>query len=233
MGVYILYESKPGAKDSHEERARELAAITPGARIGNIDTTPPRPLPFPLDTLIFWGHGDQGQLCGKSAMELCRLIGEWQKLNLELKTVELITCNVRHCDGARDPYADRVKHHLKWDPRIQGTLKLKVKALPVNVGGKVNAWSILLAHPPTKSWVYITAPGITDADMMRAKNLIEFDRGLTGAISYTGDLAKKANKVVSSRASKPMDASGLPFQVKWTMNYGYFNTLRNHLVEVK
>src|SRR5262249_43196913 len=155
MGVYILYEGKPAAKDSHEQRARGLAAVTPGALVGNIDLTPPRAFPA-IDTLIFWGHGEQNQMCGKPAMQLCRLIGQWKKLNPALKAVELITCNARHCNGVRDPFADRVKRHLRWDLRIWGTAALTVKALPVAVDGKANAFSILLAHVPTKSWVYIT-----------------------------------------------------------------------------
>jgi hypothetical protein len=232
MAIYILYEDKPGAKDSHKVRAETLAGVIPGGLAGNIDNTLPQAVLSALDTLIFWGHGEQNRLCGKSAMDLCRLIAEWKKLNPALKTVELITCNARHCDGARDPYANRVKHHVKWDLRIRGTFELKVKALPVAVRGKVNAWSILLAHAPTMTWVYITAPGTADADMMRAKNLIEFDRGATGAISYNGDLATKAMRVVSARANNPVDINGQPFNVDWTMNYGYFSHLRSQLVEV-
>ena len=224
--MFILFEGKPGAKDSHEERAKGLAAVTANCQYGNIDTTAAKKLTPDLETLIFWGHGDSTSLCGKSVTDLCKVIVEWKKVNPKLKTIEVITCNTRHAKGKATPYVDSLKRHLLFDPRFRGTFGLKVKALPVGVGGKHNVWSILLAHAPTRSWVYITAPGTTDADMMQAKNLIEFDRGTTGAVSYTGDLATKANKVVSGRAKNPVDLNGNPFKVDWKMTYGYFNTLR-------
>lgn len=231
MSVFILFEGKPGAKDSHEERAKGLSAVTGNCGYGNIDTTTATAVPN-LNTLIFWGHGESSSMCGKSVVDLCKVIADWKKLNPKLKTIEIITCNARHAKGKAAAYVDKLKNHLKWDPRIRGTFSMTVKALPVGVGGKHNVWSILLAHGATGSWVYITAPGVTDAEMMQAKNLIEFDRGTTGAISYTGDLAEKANKVVSARAKNPVDVSGNPFNVDWTMTYGYFNTLRACLVVV-
>src|SRR5689334_19144893 len=105
--MYVLYTA------DHQARGVALAAETPRARHGDIDGTSPMAVPG-LDTLTFWGHCNMTDLCGKSSKELYDLITRWKKHNPALKTVELITCNARHCNGQMDPYANRLKSHLKW-----------------------------------------------------------------------------------------------------------------------
>lgn len=211
--IQILYTQ------DHMTRAVALTSVVPLARHGLVNTTPPIAIPG-LHTLTFWGHGDPGRFCDHSPSELVKLIGKWKKLNSKLKTVELITCNARHCTQG-DPLASKIKSGLRMG-FLHGTAGIKVKALPVTVTGKRNAFSILLAEPNYKSWAYITAPGTNDGPMMEAQNLIRYDAGQNGgAVPYQGDLAVKANKVARDHPVR-----------NWTVNFGYFNTLRSCLVDV-
>lgn len=210
--IHLLYTA------DHANRATALAAANPGSRHGLIDTTKPAAIQG-LDTLSFWGHGDQWKLCNKTPDELVRLIGQWKALNATLKTVELITCNARHCVGG-DAYANRVKNGLHGF--LSSTRDITVKALPTTVSGKLNAFSILLAETNTKSWVYVTAPGADDKLLMQAQSLIQYERTQDGRlVSFRGDIAQRADKTVRDNPQR-----------QWTMNYGYFNTLRSCLGKV-
>jgi hypothetical protein len=171
-----------------------------------------------LDTLAFWGHGDSQRLCGKTVEEIRTTIAAWKRLNPGIQTVEILTCNARHCTSG-DPFATRLKSSFGI---LSGTRGLKVRALPTTVTGKTNAWSILLAEPIHNSWVYITAPGTNDKELMVANSLIQFEKNATGGlVCFRGDMATRANKVVTEHPTRT-----------WTMNYGYMNTLRAHLVAV-
>lgn len=205
-----------GGSGSHGPRAQALSSVTAGSKVADI-TTAPKAVTG-LDTLAFWGHGDQFKLCGNSVNDMRTVISGWKNLNSGLKTIEIITCNARHC-SAGDPFAKRLKSSFGI---MSGTRGLKVKALPTTVTGKTNAWSILLAEPGFRSWVYITAPGKTDSLLMQANTLIQFQTNATGGlVSFKGDIAQRADKVVREHRDR-----------KWTMNYGYFNTLRAHLSNV-
>ncbi|WP_102226538.1 hypothetical protein [Acidimangrovimonas sediminis] len=207
----ILYQ---GGHGSHGPRAQALANVTPGAQCGDIATTPARPVQG-LTTLAFWGHGDSFQLCNKSAREIHEVIKEWKAVNPGLGTVEIITCNARHCTTG-DSFANQLKHGIGWRSSLKG---LTIKALPTTVGGKRNAWSILLAETIRNSWVYITAPGATDSLLMEANSLIQYEKMPSGGLrSFNGDIAMRADKVVREHPMR-----------QWTMNYGYMNTLRAHL----
>lgn len=195
----------------HGPRAQALSNVTPGSRCGDIDLTNPSILPG-LDTLTFWGHGDQFKLCGKTPREIHEVIKAWKQVNPGIDTVEIITCNARHCTTG-DPFAKQLKDGIGMFSSLHG---LKIKALPTSVGGKSYAWSILLAETNHNSWCYITAPGANDSLLMQMTSMISFDQGPRGAISYKGDIAAKADKIVR--------AANMTRQ--WTMNYGYFNTLR-------
>ena len=97
-----------------------------------------------------------------------------------------------------------------------------MKALPTTVSGKLNAFSILLAETNTKSWVYVTAPGADDKLLMQAQSLIQYERTQDGRlVSFRGDIAQRADKTVRDNPQR-----------QWTMNYGYFNTLRSCLGKV-
>ena len=213
--IQFLYQ---GGHKSHGPRAQALAGVTPGSHCGDIANTKARTITG-LDTLTFWGHRDAYRLCNLTPDQIFTLIKDWKRLNPNLNTIELITCNARHAVG-RDPFANRLKSKFGI---MSGTRGMMVKALPVTVTGKNNAWSILLAENGHNSWCYITAPGANDKLLMEASSLIMFERNVTGGlVSYRGDIAKRADQQVRSHPQR-----------KWTMNYGYFNTLRANLVVVR
>jgi hypothetical protein len=173
-----------------------------------------------LDTLVFWGHGDAYRLCNKTPNDMVKTISAWKKLNPQLNTVELITCNARHFTGPNDSYANQLKKGLRSGFR-SSTRNITVKALPVTVSGSQNAFSILLAEPNTKSWCYVTGPGTDDKIMFQGANLINYIEIDGKSVSFKGDIAQRADKVVRENPTR-----------KWTMNYGYFNTLRHNLVAI-
>ena len=143
------------------------------------------------------------------------VIKAWKALNAGLNTVEIITCNARHA-SAGDPFAKKLKSGIGFRSSLKG---LTIKALPTTVTGKNNAWSILLAETIHRSWVYVTAPGATDALLMEASSLINFQTNANGGLSsYRGDIATRADEMVRANPTR-----------QWTMNYGYFNSLRAHL----
>lgn len=212
--IQFLYQ---GGHGSHGPRAQALANVT-RSKCGDIATTVPDAIEG-LNTLAFWGHGDKQKLCGKSAEEIFTIVKAWKRLNPSLNTVEIITCNARHA-SAGDPFANQLKSKFGI---MSGTRGMVVKALPVTVTGKHNAWSILLAETVHNSWCYITAPGATDQLLMVANSLIQFETNARGGLSsYRGDIATRADKVVRADPTR-----------QWTMNYGYFNTLRCALVVVR
>ena len=147
---------------------------------------------------------------------MVKVIAAWKKLNSQLNTVELITCNARHFTGSTDSFANQLKKGLH-SGLLSSTRSITVKALPVTVTGSQNAFSILLADTNTKSWCYVTGPGTDDKIMFEGANLISYENGK----SFKGDIAVRANQVVRDNPNR-----------KWTMNYGYFNMLRRNLVTI-
>lgn len=202
--IQILYTQ------DHADRGRALAQAIPGAQHGLVSTTPSAKTG--LDTLIFWGHGTIFSLCDLQAPAIGKLIGNWKKLNSSLKTVEIITCNSRHAPAGHDPFVSKVKSELR-SGFLSSTRNIVIKAMPTHVGGSLNAFSILLAHAPNNSWCYITAPGPTDATLMGASNTVKAE-----AKKYGYDLAQGSDRV-------GRDVKDRTF----TVNYGYFNTLRAQL----
>jgi hypothetical protein len=204
----------------HAARGHALASVTPGSRMAPIEA-PPIPANPPggaIDTLTLWGHGEQYKFCDRTGADIARLVGEWKKVHPQIKTLELITCNARHFTTHTDAMADQVKTGLR-SGFMNACRDIAVKALPVTVSGKFNAWSILLADTTTKSWVYVTAPGVNDAELQKAQSLIRFTTTPSGGkVSFTGDIAARADQMVRANPTRT-----------WTMNYGYFNTLRAHL----
>ena len=211
--IQILYTQ------DHQARAVALASVEAASVSGLIDSKPSKKAG--LDTLTFWGHGDPFKFCTKTADELAKIIKEWKKENSSLKTVELITCNARHFStGASDSFANQLKSAMR-SGILSSTRDIKVKGLPVGVTGAQNAWSILLADPNTKSWVYVSAPGMNDDEMMKGQGLIRFHDVAGRKVSFNGDIAQRANEMVKAHPSR-----------KWSMNYGYFNNLRKNLVPI-
>ena len=179
-------------------RAVALASVEGQAYHGLIDSIKPDiRRAQPLETLVFWGHGDAYKLCHKTPGELVDIIKAWKKSNPTLKTVELITCNARHATGKTTSYSKQVKSKLKSGIR-SSTRDVKVKALPVTVTGSHDAFSILLAETRTKSWVYVTGPGTNDDVMMEGARLINFHTVNGKTVSFTGDIAARANEVIKA-----------------------------------
>jgi hypothetical protein len=57
---------------------------------------------------------------------------------------------------------------------------------------------------------------------MQAQSLIQYERTVDGKlVSFRGDIAQRADKTVRDNPQRT-----------WTMNYGYFNTLRSCLGRV-
>lgn len=215
-GIHILYEA------DHQNRAAKLASVIPGATSGLV-SSPPRCIGTGLDTLIFWGHGTFVNLCGKTSAELAALIKDWRRLNPGLNSVELITCNARHFSGNADSYANQLKATLRSGV-LSSTRNVKVLALPVAVGGIRNACSILLADWQSGTWVYVTAPGPNDTELMKASNLIVYNHVGGRATSRRPDgtdIASLANKLVVENPRR-----------NWSMLYGTFGYLRKNLVAV-
>jgi hypothetical protein len=213
--IQFLYQ---GGHGSHGPRTQALASITAGSRCGDINETEPSAIAG-LDTLTFWGHGDSNKLCDKTPSELRTIIAAWRKLNKSISTIEIITCNARHCTAGTG-YASQLKAKFGI---MSGTSGLTVKALPVTVTGKINAWSILLWEPNFDSWCYVTAPGKDDTLLMKATTLVQYEiKPDGGMICFKGDMAKRADQVVRDHPDR-----------KWTMNYGYLNTLRYQLGTVR
>jgi len=198
----------------HTDRGVALAGAIPGGQ-GNLVTDPPVARQG-LHTLTLWGHGDILRLCGMLVDEAVDLVREWKALNPDMKTVEIITCNARHAPTGYDSYSRNLAQSLRSGFRSR-TRNIAVKALPTNVGGAVGAFSILLAHAPNRSWCYITAPGPNDSTMFQGVNLV---REEANGMGY--DLAQAADRIGRSRGDR-----------RFTLNYGYFNTLRAHLGVVR
>jgi hypothetical protein len=206
--IQILY-----AQD-HAERGLALSRAVPGSQ-SSLVTVAPSAKPG-LDTLTFWGHGDIARLCGLRSGEFVTLVGNWTRLNPSLKTVEIIPCNARHAPTGFDSYSQNAVNGFRAGFRSP-TRNIVVKSMPLNVGGAINAFSILLAHAPSKSWCYITGPGPDDKIMLQGTNLV---RAESAKLGY--DLALAGNKVAKDVKDR-----------KFTLNYGYFNTLRAQLGVVR
>ncbi|MEQ1762885.1 MAG: hypothetical protein ABL984_07065 [Pyrinomonadaceae bacterium] len=220
--IHILYTP------CHKDRAEALATATPGSTHGLIDpaqlhggaVNPAKPLHFGnLETLVLWGHGDSSGICGLHPSQVVKLIKKWKDANSKLKNVELLTCNARHSSTGTSLTA-AVKSGLRSNI-FSSAHGIKIKALPVAVGGPMNAWSILLAEPMFQSWAYITAPGANDNLMQTANTMMKFHLVGGKSVSYKGSLIDRAQKIMVENPVR-----------NWTINYGHLTGLRKSLVEV-
>jgi hypothetical protein len=200
----------------HLARGVALSQEEAGSDHALVDTAPTAK---GVDTLLCWGHGDSYSFCKKSAAEMAALVTAWKAVNPALHTVELVTCNARHYTGKSDSFANQLKSRLSGF--FSSTKHIVIKALPVTVTGAANAFSILLAEPATKSWCYVTGPGTDDKIMFQGANLITSHVVNGKMVSFKGDIAQRANLMVSQHPDR-----------KWSMNYGYFKMLRRNLVKV-
>ncbi|WP_256079638.1 hypothetical protein [Massilia sp. YIM B04103] len=103
-------------------------------------------------TLSIWGHGDAISLAEMLDVELGKLIHSWRKLNPELHTVELVTCDAQHNQQPLAGYARRVASFVEREYQ-----DVTIKALPR--GQHSDDYSVLWASNATRvTFCYITAP---------------------------------------------------------------------------
>ena len=151
---YILYEH------DHENRATALANRMP---IYQLVTDPVKVVPD-ITTLIFWGHGTAGGLCGMSPHDAAKKVKAWKASNKKIKTVEILTCNARHSATGTDPFIAQFRRKLGFQLRRS----LKVKCLPIRMGpGGIHGDSILFADYMTKTWCYVTTPNESSLHFIR------------------------------------------------------------------
>lgn len=143
-------------EDDHKVRAEALA--TAYATTAQKVTVKPKKVKG-LDTLVFWGHGDTSKFCDLTAEEFGNLVASWKKVNADLSTVEMLTCNARHRQGsAPDSYTEQVVKKLTT--KHTG---IKFKALPVATtkNAATCEWSILKWHGASATWAYVGATTFT------------------------------------------------------------------------
>ena len=212
--IQILYGHK------HDQRAMNLAGALGNARHDDINRAPTK-VPG-LDTLLFWGHGDAWKLCEQTPDQMAAIITKWKAKNSGLKTIEIVTCNARHSTAGMEPFAQALKAKLRAG-FMSATRNVKVKGLPITVTGSANAFSVLLADPGTNTWAYVTGPGTDDSVMWEGARLINSHVVNGRRVDFKGNIAARANQIVNDPANAGR---------KWTVNYGSFRTLRDHLVKV-
>ena len=134
-------------EDDHKVRAEALATSynTTAQKV----TVKPRKV-ADLETLVFWGHGTSTEFCELDSDKFVALIAAWKKLNSKLKTIEMLTCNIRHKQGNKtDSYTEQVVKKLtnKQD-------HMNFRALPVLTtdNAVVCEFSILKYHAASATW---------------------------------------------------------------------------------
>ncbi|MBC8145834.1 MAG: hypothetical protein H7X80_09615 [bacterium] len=216
--IQILY-----GDDGHKNRCMALGAATPASSVVAASGPVLDKKVMKIDTLTFWGHGDASKFCGMTAMNFVAKVKEWMKWNPTIKTLEIVTCNSRHWtidsrrldDGTIETswvksYTDQVKPQLK-------KLGLVVKALPMGMGNSgANRWSILKFSPTTNTWLYVTANGAKDTDVMWP--------GVTAVEQHPIFLASK-NFVAAGTAVKTTETMR-----QYTLDFGTIGQLRDSLI---
>lgn len=142
--------------NDHKDRAEALAT-TYGTTAENVTRKPKKVKG--LKTLVFWGHGDPKNFCHLTSDEFVALVAAWKKENAELDTVEILTCNARHKNGAfSDSFTEQVVKKLN----VQHA-GIRFRALPVATAknGSTCAWSILKWQPQSATWAYVAAADFT------------------------------------------------------------------------
>ena len=207
--------------NGHKERAEALAAITPGSAVAKADAPALDTNAAKLHTLIFWGHGDAHGFCGMNATAFAAKVKEWVKKNPLVKTVEIITCNSRHGTETSKkvngvPEVSWVKSFTDQCKPLLKAMGLEVKSLPMGIGATgACTWSVLKWSATTKTWMYVTAGGATDADMWVGVLKVEDDPLFVAAKNY----ATVAPTVKAKDTAR-----------KYTMDSGTVSTLRPALV---
>lgn len=198
----------------HKDRAQALAAACHenAADIGSLPRSKDgiAPLACADATLSIWGHGDATHFSEMLDVECGLLISNWKKKNVNLTTVELITCDAQHNVTPLAGYARRVQAFVNDQKAF-----VKIKALPA--GQYADDRSILWANAGTATFCYLTAP--SQAAFDRANQRLQALEATKGH-----DLALTAAELVKERTSTPPG--------NFTVNGGTFNVLRASLVGI-
>jgi hypothetical protein len=207
----------------HTGRCAALASVTPGASVVSATGPALDKKVLKIQTLTFWGHGDASTFCQLSATQFINKVGEWIKWNPSIKTLEIITCNSRHGTSLSwrnendviekswvKSYTDQVKPALK-------RMGLTIKALPMGMGaGGANLWSVLRYNSESRTWLYVTANGAKDTDVMwPGVEKVENDE----------NFKRSKNYVTAGAAVKARDNLR-----QYTLDFGTINTLRSALI---
>lgn len=164
MGIVVLW-----AEQDHKKRAEELAKTYDAP---NFDITATQPVQVSgADTLVFWGHGDAYKFCSMDADKFLDTVVAWRERNKKVRTVEMISCNLRHRMGTQpDSYTMKVLSKLK---RKHAGIRLKALPLAYSRMGVACENSILKWQPASKTWAYVGAPGKSDAYMWAVCKMLE------------------------------------------------------------
>ena len=209
--------------EGHRARCSALAGATPGSNVTSANGPALDKKVQKIHTLTFWGHGDSSKFCGLTARDFVGKVKEWRKWNPTIATVEIITCNSRHgtLDSTKRPdgtvesswvksYTDQVKRDLQKE-------KLTVKALPMGMGGMgEHKWSILKFSPTTNTWLYVTADGAKDTDLMWPG---------VHAVEQDPIFQSTKNFVLAGNAVKLRETMR-----KYTLDFGMIGQLRQSLI---
>jgi hypothetical protein len=224
--LQILYQGPDDwhPDDSHENRASRLAKTVKGSKYDLVEAKAVRR--EGLDTLVFWGHSSgNSKLCDKTPSEIAQIVKKWKRVNPGLTTVETLTCDGRHARANEKPLVRKIRTSLRAG-MFSSTSGVILKALPVAYAGAAGSASILLADWETDSWCYVSAP---------SEGMMLSTKGKIIAIALKFYRLRKDDKSSADVAK----ASGRLFKQKgegertYSVNYGYFATLRAHLSVVK
>ena len=165
MGIVVLW-----AEADHQKRA-ELLAKTYGAPAIDISGGVAPTSLADLDTLVFWGHGDAHKFCSMKDDVFLDTVSAWKKQNKKVRTVEMISCNLRHRQGTyTDSYTMKVVAKIK-----KKHADITFKALPVATSrmGVACENSILKWQPASQTWAYCATPGKEDKYMWATCKMLE------------------------------------------------------------
>lgn len=208
-------------EDDHQVRAKAMAT-TYNATAQAIQMAPSA-VPA-LDTLVFWGHGDPWKFCSLESGAFVDLIASWRKLNPNLRTIEMITCNLRHRQSFyTDSYTEQVIKQLS-----RKLADIKFKALPVAVtpAGNTADFSILNWHPRSATWAYVAAPGADDKLMNAASNNLDY------LMPPNGDAEGYVRAHAALRNLAPLTLAS-PFAIKNKYDQAQLDKFNLTLAEVK
>ena len=237
MSNVVLWADK-----DHKIRAELLAQTYNTQAINFKDTLPTKILG--VDTLTFWGHGFADSFCTLDADKFIDLVSAWKKVNKDIDTVEMISCNLRHRQGSHpDSFTTKVLSRLK-----KRHASIHFKALPVATTGMgvTCEFSILKWHPKSSTWAYCAAPGRDDKYMFGVCMMLEDHmppRGTNDGFFRAYNAVLKSNfmqirkigkdqyggtKIESCRLNDPLCIGNNAYVLA-----GAIGSLRWHLVDIR